>query len=274
MATRRPVRRPLRPAVPLLVAFAVGLAGSAHATVTVRRGETLWEIATRNGVAVAALAAANGIADPDRILAGLTLQLPGPGGGALVGASRHTVAAGDTLTAIAGRYGTSVAEIVQANGLASPHGIHAGQRLAIPAPVTASAPTSTGSRTQVDALIERTARAYGWSPALVKALAWQESGWNNRAVSSAGAVGIMQVLPSTGRFVSENLVGRRLDLTDPQDNVLAGVAFLDYVHDLTGGQTRLTLAGYYQGLRSIQANGLYPDTERYVDTVLALRGRF
>ncbi|MDQ3974781.1 MAG: LysM peptidoglycan-binding domain-containing protein [Actinomycetota bacterium] len=275
MAIRLPVgsHARIRGILSVLVAAGVGLAGSAHATFAVRPGETLWELAARHGVSVGALAAANGITDLDRILAGQVLRLPGPGSGpAAPRGSGHTVASGDTLTAIGARYGVSVADLVAANDLASPHAIRAGQRLSIPD--ATPRPAAAGPRAQVGALIERTARAHGWNPALIKAVAWQESGWNNRAVSTAGAVGIMQVLPSTGRFVSDHLVGRRLDLTDPADNVLAGVAFLDYLHDLTGSDTRLTLAGYYQGLRSMRANGVYPDTERYVDSVLALRRRF
>ena len=70
-------------------------------------------------------------------------------------------------------------------------------------------------------------------------------------------------------------LGRReLDLTDPYDNVTAGVAFLDYLHDVTGGDIRLILGGYYQGLRSIDRNGFYRDTEQYIDNVLALRDRY
>jgi soluble lytic murein transglycosylase-like protein len=74
--------------------------------------------------------------------------------------------------------------------------------------------------------------------------------------------------------VSRRLVGRQLNLTDPADNVLAGVAFLDHLGDLTGGNLRLTLGGYYQGLASIRANGWYPDTVRYVDNVLTLKRRY
>jgi N-acetylmuramoyl-L-alanine amidase len=112
------------------------------------------------------------------------------------------------------------------------------------------------------------------SPAFVKAVAWQESGWNQQVVSSANAIGVMQVLPSTGRFVSSYLVGRTLDLNDPVDNVEAGVAFLRYLYRYTGGDVRMTLAGYYQGLRSVNQNGMYSDTVRYIDNVTALRARY
>jgi hypothetical protein len=121
--------------------------------------------------------------------------------------------------------------------------------------------------------IERTARAYGWSPAFVKALAWQESGWQQHVTSSAGAVGIMQVLPETGAFVSRR-AGRTFDLHNPADNVEAGVAFLDYLYGVTGRNAELTLAGYYQGLASVRHNGVFPATEQFIANVLALRERF
>jgi N-acetylmuramoyl-L-alanine amidase len=133
---------------------------------------------------------------------------------------------------------------------------------------------AAAARAEAGAIIHRVARANGWSPAFVKALAWQESGWQQDVVSSAGAVGIMQVMPETGEFVSRHLVGRSLDLDDPEDNVVAGVAFLQYLWELTDGDPELTLAGYYQGLRSVREVGMHDHTERYIANVLALRERF
>jgi N-acetylmuramoyl-L-alanine amidase len=179
---------------------------------------------------------------------------------------------GDTLSALAHQHGTTVGALVAANQLPDPDRIRAGQQLQLPAAPTATAVPA--DRAAVGQLIEQVARERGWSPALVKALAWQESGWTQQAVSSAGAIGIMQVMPDTGRFVSRELVGRDLDLRDPHDNVVAGVAFLQHLWELTDGDVELTLAGYYQGLRSVREQGMYPDTERYIANVLALRDRF
>jgi N-acetylmuramoyl-L-alanine amidase len=179
---------------------------------------------------------------------------------------------GDTLSALAQQHGTTVDALVARNQLADPDRIRAGQQLRLPAAPTATAVPA--DRAAVGQLIEQVARDRGWSPAFVKALAWQESGWNQQAVSSAGAIGIMQVMPDTGRFVSRELVGRELDLRDPHDNVVAGVAFLQHLWELTDGDVELTLAGYYQGLRSVREQGMYDHTERYVANVLALRERF
>ena len=81
-------------------------------------------------------------------------------------------------------------------------------------------------------------------------------------------------MPATGDFISRNLVGRDLDLHDPRDNVIAGVAFLQHLWELTDGDVERTLAGYYQGLLSVRVNGMYPSTVSYVANVLALRERF
>ena len=184
-------------------------------------------------------------------------------------AATYVVQPGDTLTAIARQHRTTVAALAGANDLPDPDHIRVGQQLQVP-----SGAAVANDRAAVGELIGQVARERGWSPAFVKALAWQESGWNQRARSSAGAVGIMQVMPDTGRFVSQHLVGRDLDLEDPRDNVVAGIAFLQHLWELTDGDVELTLAGYYQGLRSVGDHGMYDDTERYIANVLALRDRF
>lgn len=186
-------------------------------------------------------------------------------------ASSYDVRPGDTLSGIAAREGTSVAELARINGLTDPDHVHAGTRLTLPQTDTVSG--LAAERDSIGELIADVAGEHGWSPAFVKAIAWQESGWNNHRVSHAGAVGIMQVMPETGRFVSR-LHGRTLDLDDPRDNVTAGVVFLQHLWELTDGDVERTLAGYYQGLGSVRANGMYPSTERYIDNVLALRERF
>ncbi|MGH3443679.1 MAG: LysM peptidoglycan-binding domain-containing M23 family metallopeptidase [Nitriliruptorales bacterium] len=105
---------------------------SAHQTYTIQRGETLSGIAADVGATVRAIVTLNGIADPDRIVAGQTLELPGNDTGTAASAV-HVVAPGETLSGIAARYGTSVAELARANGIADPNRIVAGERLRIPA---------------------------------------------------------------------------------------------------------------------------------------------
>jgi LysM repeat protein len=97
---------------------------------TVRAGQTLSGIARQYGVSVAALQQANGLSGTD-IRAGQTLSIPGPGL-RKVALRTHTVAAGDTLSGIARRYGVSTADLARANGLTDKHRIRPGQTLTIP----------------------------------------------------------------------------------------------------------------------------------------------
>jgi len=262
---------PPRPLVTALTIGALGFSGLAH--YTVRQGDTLSAIAHRFGVSATALAQANDLSDPNRIVAGQRLEIPGAGSRTGAGSQAgftYVVRPGDTLSTIGWRFGVSVASLVKANNLRSANSLIRGQRLTIPA----ARPRPAASRSHVKALLERTAARYGWSPGMIKAVAMVESGWSNSVVSDSGAFGVMQVLPDTGRFVSRHVVGRPLDLHDPADNVEAGVAFLDYLYDLTGGDIRLTLGSYYQGYASIRQRGMYSDTVRYVDMILAVRKRY
>lgn len=260
--------------VGVLTISALVFAGTAG--YTVRPGDTLSGIAARHGLSVSALASVNTIADPNLIRSGQRLRIPGSAGGSGSARSLHVVKPGETVIGISIRYGVPVRRIVNANRLANEHLVFAGQRLRIPsgsgALVSGAAPSA--SRGEVERLLEQTARRYGFTPAFIKAIAWQESGWNQSARSSAGAVGVMQVLPSTGRWVSTYLVRRPLDLRKTSDNITAGVAFISYLWRLTGGNVHRVLAGYYQGLASVKHNGMYPSTKRYIANVLALRDRF
>jgi LysM repeat protein len=123
----------------------------------VQRGENLFRIALRYGLTSGALAAANGIANPSRIYAGQRLVIPGRGNAPATPAQpapasqSYTVRRGDTLSAIARRYGISTWTLAQTNGIRNPSFIYVGQVLRIPqdgssvvpAPAPASpAPTS------------------------------------------------------------------------------------------------------------------------------------
>jgi N-acetylmuramoyl-L-alanine amidase len=265
----------------VLTVAALTMSGSAG--YTVRVGDTLSGIAARHGVSVQALIGANSIANPNLIRAGQTLKIPGSatGTGTTPAAGVHVVRPGETLMHISIKYQVKMSVIAAANGMSSLNLVYAGQRLRIPgrspsSTVATTAPNvgPTTARADVGAMLERTARQYGFHPRFVKAIAFQESGWNQAARSSVGAVGVMQVLPSTGEWVSRYIVGRPLNLNDTQDNITAGVAFLQYLWKATGGNVEQTLAGYYQGLASVRAKGMYPSTKRYIANVIALRARF
>lgn len=125
-----------------------GLRGSVSSEATgsykVQRGDTLATIAKAQGVSIENLAAANDLRSPYRLTAGQTLKVPGgaeparsastssraPERGAA--ASTHTVAAGDTLFALARKYDTTPAAIAEASGISASAGLRVGQKLTIP----------------------------------------------------------------------------------------------------------------------------------------------
>ncbi|NHN55934.1 lytic transglycosylase domain-containing protein [Calidifontibacter sp. DB0510] len=128
------------------------------------------------------------------------------------------------------------------------------------------------NREQTRALIVATARRYGVNPKLALAIGWQESGWNQRAVSSTNAVGTMQVMPSSGVWAGE-LDGRKVDLYKTEDNIRAGVVILRFLTTHASSMDQ-AIAGYYQGLGGVQSRGMYPDTKAYVRAVKAHMSRY
>ena len=85
----------------------------------------------------------------------------------------------------------------------------------------------------------------------------------------------MQILPGTWDWIQRTLTaGTPLDPASAVDNVRGGVLLLHSLLSATGGDPGQTAAGYYQGLQSVQQNGLFPDTQQYVANVLALQHRF
>jgi len=217
-----------------------------------------------------------------------------------VATTTYTVVSGDTVSHIAARYSTTVATIAAANRLDARAFIRIGQVLTIPTAgtttVTLVGNTFAGrtysdavvaaanankatllqirvpTTSQMKATIVTTATSMGVNPALALAVAYQESGFNHTAVSAANAIGTMQVIPSSGEWASQ-MVGRPLNLLDPKDNVVAGVAILRSLVR-TSPDLATAIAGYYQGAASVQRNGMYPDTRRYVASVQTLMSRF
>ena len=111
----------------------------------VRTGDTLWSIAERSRTTVAKLAMANDLNQEEILAAGQTLTIPGSGG-----SSYHKIAAGETLSHIAGQYDLSVQRLIEANDLTNPDNIKVGQQLKIPAEVYRdTAVTTAGGKIQL-----------------------------------------------------------------------------------------------------------------------------
>ena len=140
----------------LLVVFLVPALPSVGAqqgqtTHVVQPGENLFRIALKYGTTWPALAAANNLTNPNLIYVGQVLIIPAPGGTTTPPSQpqptaappttpqTYTVVAGDTLTSIALRFGTTVNALVQANGIVNPNLIYVGQVLNIPGGTAATA---------------------------------------------------------------------------------------------------------------------------------------
>lgn len=124
------------------------------------------------------------------------------------------------------------------------------------------------SRAQVEHAIVRAARRQGVPPRLALAIAWQESGWQQHVVSPAGAIGVMQLLGSTSRWMS-GYAGRLLNPYGSYDNILGGVLLLRVLRAETR-HDRNAIAAYYEGLGAVRHRGWYDDTRRYVRSVHAI----
>jgi LysM repeat protein len=118
-----------------------------------QKGENLFRIALRYGTTYQALAAANGIANPNRVYAGQRLVIPGRGTARSVPAEptpsgqTYTVRRGDILSAIARRHGVSTWDLAQANSIRNPSTIYAGQVLRIPAGASPAPPAPPSAST-------------------------------------------------------------------------------------------------------------------------------
>jgi LysM repeat protein len=317
----------MRIAFPLLVvaSLAAPSIASAYFPHTITPGESLSSIAATDGLSVAELAAANGLSSTSGLTAGATLQIPPQGVAApsavaasdglgasssavpvsttSAGTGSYVVQPGDTLSAIAARAGTSVAQLAVANGL-DPNGIllagsalrlsGSGSSTAVPVSMTVSS-TASAEGQPVGAVAEGNptsppyptpervsasevgsiASADGVSPSLAEAIGWQESGFNNDLVSSADARGVMQILPGTWDWINRTLTaGEPLAPASAASNVRGGVLLLHSLLSSTGGDPAMAAAGYYQGLSSVQRFGMFSDTQNYVNSVMALRQQF
>jgi soluble lytic murein transglycosylase-like protein len=122
----------------------------------------------------------------------------------------------------------------------------------------------TVSDPKLDRIVREAAERHDLDPALVKAVISTESNWNPYAVSPKGAMGLMQLIPSTAeRFGVGNPY-------DPAQNIEGGTAYLQELLDRYHGDLKKSLAAYNAGPRAVDASGgvpWYPETRRYVQKV-------
>ena len=192
-------------------------------------------------------------------------------------AAHYTVKPGDNLWTIARSLRVDIGSLARDNRITNPNFIYPGQSLTLPdapapAPVVAKPAGPRGAAAK--AIIIRQARRHDLNPNFALALSYWESGWNQDAVSSTGAIGLMQVEPYTGVWAGPLLLGRKVNLHDANDNAEVGVALLRHYLDVFNGDPKLALAAYYQGETATHRHGIYKSSESYVNGIWALRNRF
>lgn len=132
-------------------------------------------------------------------------------------------------------------------------------------PVLVTKPTSRDYRDSYDDLIVEQASAKGIRPDLVRAVVQIESGYNPRAVSRKGALGLMQLMPSTAAHLG---VGSPFD---PAENIRGGTTYLRQLLDRYGENEELALAAYNAGPEAVGRYGNkvppYRETRDYVRKV-------
>jgi hypothetical protein len=224
----------------------VGTAGASAFAVkryVIRPGDSLTSIAAHLHVSMSALAGANHLSNPDRIQAGASLVVPGPGAPAPAPSGTDDPIVPGPLAPV----------------VAPPPG----------PPRYPAALLAHPSRLTLAPYFRYWARTYGVPAGLVEAVAWVESGWQADVVSATGAVGIGQIEPSTAAWVSHEVLhlSTTLDSRLPDANIRMSSAYLAWLLWASHDDFASTIGGYYEGLSTLRGKGVYNSTRRYVANV-------
>jgi len=132
---------------------------------------------------------------------------------------------------------------------------------------SSSSSTSSGN---FESIIQQASKKYGVDADLVKAVIQNESAYDPSAVSSAGAMGLMQLMPATAANLGVE------DPMNPSDNIDGGVKLLRELLNQFGGNLTNTVAAYNAGAGAVQQYGgvpPYQETQTYVNRVLSTYGK-
>jgi len=145
-------------------------------------------------------------------------------------------------------------------------------RLVLAAPLHRSNWQLDARRREIDPLIEAAAHEFGLDADLLRAVVEVESRFDPSAISPRGAIGLMQVMPSTA--ASLGLSRPEQALLEPRANLRTGARYLRQLSLQFAGSTELVLAAYNAGEGSVLRNGFavppYPETQAYVREVLEI----
>ena len=140
----------------------------------------------------------------------------------------------------------------------------------IPTVERSIAPQRGFTCTDYDHIIKHYCQVYDVDDQLVKLVIQKESEFNPRAVSSSGAIGLMQLMPETARSLGVK------DPYNPRENIKGGVKYLSYLFDVFEGDLELALAAYHAGpglVRRLNRVPEIPATLDYVDHIISRYGR-
>jgi soluble lytic murein transglycosylase-like protein len=130
-----------------------------------------------------------------------------------------------------------------------------------------SGPLVPAPDTDLQPLIDRHSGNQNLDPKLVQAVIQAESGYNSRALSNKGAMGLMQLMPATASLLNVQ------NPYDPDDNIRGGTRYLRQMLDRFAGRVELAVAAYNAGPRAVERHGGVPpfsETREYVRRVLSL----
>ena len=136
---------------------------------------------------------------------------------------------------------------------------------------TAASSASSYTSNELDSIFEDAANTYGVSSIILKSIAKAESGFNPSAVSSAGAVGIMQLMPSTAAALGVS------NSYDARENIMGGAKYISQLLSNYQGNISLALAAYNAGSANVDKYGGIPpftETQNYVKKVLSYMEEF
>jgi soluble lytic murein transglycosylase-like protein len=252
--------------------FAGSLLSSSSAPVyVVQPGDSLWRIARIDGLTVDQLAAANNLPSDAYLRIGQVLTIPPASyvpGSSSSGSASLTSATAESSNQGGSSSSAGAQPLVDAP---TPPGSFCANSswpwASVPLPWLLS---HSPDRLALRPLFVEWANYYGVRPALVEAIAWQESGWQEGVVSPDGAVGIGQIIPSTANFIDNDLIGESLDPRNAADNIRMSAAFIGFLNRLEGGNVCNVIAAYYEGPLNLQTDGVFTITKPYVEDVEGL----
>ena len=125
----------------------------------------------------------------------------------------------------------------------------------------------TAAPADYHSIIQEKASIYDMDPSLIKAVITTESNWDCTAISRKGAIGLMQLMPSTASDMNVR------NPFDPEENIEGGTRYLSYLLERFQGNLTLALAAYNAGPNAVERFGKVPpfsETKHYVNKVLSL----